>query len=67
MDIQKLIEALAHAVTIIESYEMDIRNSESVIGVDLAAKGFCQGEAYKAALATIRRKAEGVTTAPASP
>ena len=40
---RKLTEALA----LIEQYQLDIRNAESTIGLDLMAKGFCQGSYYK--------------------
>lgn len=45
-----LVEALKHAINIIESYELDIRNSKEVIGIDLIEKGFCQGTIYEYAI-----------------
>lgn len=46
-------EALDYAISIIESYEMDIRNSYNVIGINIKEKGFCQGRTYKNALRRI--------------
>lgn len=46
-------EALDFAIAVIESYEMDIRNSEWT-GVDLVEVGFCQGRIYKQALPRIK-------------
>lgn len=46
--------ALEHAKLIIENYEMDIKNSDWV-GINLEAKGFCQGSAYKNALSVIEK------------
>ncbi len=51
-----LKEALNYAVRIIESYEMDIRNSEWT-GINLKDKGFCQGTIYTEAIADIKHKA----------
>jgi len=51
-----LKEALKYAIRIIESYEMDIRNSEWT-GISLKGKGFCQGTIYTEAIADIKRKA----------
>jgi len=48
-----LVYALKHATSIIESYELDIRNSEEVIDINLVDKGFCQGSIYKNALENI--------------
>jgi len=53
--IQKLEDAVQYAMHIIESYEMDIRDSEWT-GVDLVEKGFCQGRIYKNAILNILRK-----------
>lgn len=47
-------EALSFAKSVIENYQMDIRNSEWV-GIDLVAKGFCQGEIYLGAIDQINR------------
>lgn len=44
--------ALRYAIRIIESYQMDIRDSEWT-GLDLAAVGFCQGAIYTDALRMI--------------
>ena len=52
----RLHEALDYAISIIESYQTDIRNS-SRFGVDLAQLGFCQGEVYQKAIEDIRHKA----------
>ena len=54
--IKRLEEALEWALMVIDSYEVDIRNSEH-LGIDLEAKGFCQGHLYREAQAVIRRKA----------
>ncbi len=48
-EVESLKVGLERAITIIEGYEMDIRNSER-IGVDLVAKGFCQGSVYHFAI-----------------
>lgn len=58
----QLTAALKVAIGIIESYQMDIRNSEWT-GVDLEAKGFCQGTVYRLALYDIY-KAAGWTMPP---
>lgn len=52
--------ALDYAIQIIESYELDIKNSKEIFGIDLAKRGFCQGIVYKVALGIIekRRKEE---------
>ncbi len=47
--IVRLETALQYAIRVIESYQLDIRNSEWV-GVDLVAKGFCQGSIYRDAV-----------------
>lgn len=54
-----LVEALKHAVSIIESYELDIRNSKETAGVDLLELGFCQGSIYKTAVEDINKMIEG--------
>ncbi len=46
--------ALEYAIKIIESYEMDIRNAPTTIGVDLIQHGFCQGRIYKEAIEKIK-------------
>lgn len=56
-----LNDAVRVAIIVIESYEMDIRNSEWT-GVDLVAKGFCQGSIYVRARETIERIARGGST-----
>jgi hypothetical protein len=53
--------ALDYAIKIIESYQLDIRNSKNIIGFDLERKGFCQGEIYKEALEKIERLKRGAT------
>ena len=58
MDKNKLVEVLNYAIRIIKNYELDIRNSEEVIGIDLVKKGFCQGIIYKDALKVIEQKKE---------
>jgi hypothetical protein len=50
-----IVHALKHALKIIESYEMDIRNSQEIVNVDLVKLGFCQGSIYLTAQNTIRR------------
>jgi hypothetical protein len=51
-------KALALAVQVIAQYEAEIRAS-AWTGVNLEAAGFCQGENYKTALATIDKIARG--------
>ena len=51
-------KALAYAVTVIQNYEADVR-AGAWTGVNLVAAGFCQGEVYKEALATIDKLARG--------
>ncbi len=53
-EVQALKDALAFAVSVIQNYAMDIRHSEW-IGVDLVAKGFCQGRMYLGAEDQIKR------------
>lgn len=53
--IEKLKIGLKYALLIIQSYEMDIRNSDW-IGVDLIEKGFCQGKIYKEARKDVLRR-----------
>ena len=50
--------ALDYAKKIIQSYEADVR-AGAWTGVNLEAVGFCQGDIYKDALATIDRLARG--------
>ena len=58
-EIVRLAEALGYAVSIIESYEMDIRNAKDIIGIDLIEKGFCQGTIYKNAIKKIEKTERG--------
>lgn len=55
---QRLEMALGFASLVISGYAMDIRNSEWT-GVDLVAKGFCQGRIYREAPQTIERIVKG--------
>lgn len=36
--------------SIIRNYQLDVRNSKGLTGIDLVEVGFCQGEIYKTAL-----------------
>ena len=56
---QRLEAALRHAVQVILSYQMDLRNSDGVCGIkgNLADAGFCQGSIYRNVIADINRKA----------
>lgn len=61
-DLARLRDALDYAVSVIESYQMDIRNHDSPhSGIDLgltqtlAEQGFCQGTIYTDALPRIAR------------
>ncbi len=47
-----IVQALNHAIAVIESYQMDIRNSEWT-GVNLRKRGFCQGSIYMNAIGDI--------------
>ena len=47
-------EALEHAIAVIKSYESSIKDSKWT-GVDLVAKGFCQGAVFTGALDLIQR------------
>lgn len=58
-DFDRTYDALKYAVEIVESYEMDIRNAETTIGINLVEKGFCQGRIYKNATKEIRRRLHG--------
>lgn len=49
-----LRNALGYAISIIESYQLDIQDSQKLVGVDLAALGFCQGTIYREAIDDIR-------------
>lgn len=51
--------ALEYAKRIIESYQMDIRDSARRLNIDLVALGFCQGLIYREAIPTIERIARG--------
>ena len=55
--IRQLNDALDLALLVIDSYEIDIRNSEESCGVNLKAAGFCQGRLYIKAQENIRKKA----------
>ena len=46
-----------YALAIIEQYEFEIRNSvdDNILGIDLKAKGFCQGRLFTEAKAKIER------------
>lgn len=62
-DVTKTInEALEYAIKVIRSYEMDIRNSESLMGIDLKRKGFCQGLIYREAIRDIKKRAGMIFT-----
>lgn len=50
--------ALMQAMGVIEAYEAAIRQSPSIIGVDLVALGFCQGEVFTHARDDLYRLAE---------
>lgn len=63
-EVAQLNAALELAVAVIESYEMDIRNSEWT-GVDLVECGFCQGTIYKNAVSRIKLAAFGAMAAQA--
>lgn len=56
---EALETALDYAICIIESYQMNIRNSHEIIGCDLVEKGFCQGTIYKYALRVIDKLKKG--------
>jgi len=66
---RRLRAALEHAIDVIESYQMDLRNSNRA-GIivsgegdkTLAEIGFCQGSTYRKAVDRIRRIAEGTLT-----
>lgn len=49
------------ALAIIDNYEADIRNPDhrEWLGVDLVAKGFCQGTIYQGAREFVERIARG--------
>lgn len=48
--------ALEDALMVIAQYEMDIRNAQETIDIDLVEKGFCQGVWYKSTADRIKRK-----------
>lgn len=48
--IRQLEDALEHAITLIESYQMDLRTR-----TELQAEGFCQGSVYRNAVPTLMR------------
>lgn len=49
----KDVNALDYAISIILSYEMELRNSCDMLGINLIERGFCQGRIYKEALQRI--------------
>lgn len=55
-DGQNLKAALEEALLVIKQYQLDIRNAEETIEVDLLCKGFCQGKWYLEAMDRIKRK-----------
>jgi len=67
----RLEAALEYAISIIESYQMDLRASAETLsaatlnrlaaGDSLATVGFCQGRIYADAIGRIRRIAAGVS------
>ena len=52
MSIEK---ALSEAISVIMSYECDIRDCKNQFGIDLVKIGFCQGSVYKNALRIIEK------------
>lgn len=59
-NVQRLQDALDYAVTVIESYQMDLRNSDAEglalpLPKTLAELGFCQGRIYTDALPRVER------------
>ena len=58
---QQLRAALVYAIDIIESYELDMRNSHrddgGILDICLADSGFCQGRIYEQAMSKIRKLA----------
>lgn len=50
--------ALDEAISVIMSYECDIRDCKNQYGIDLVKIGFCQGSVYKNALRIIKKKKE---------
>jgi hypothetical protein len=64
-NVQRLQDALDYAVTVIESYQMDLRNSPEtlttgniaalLLGDSLTGIGFCQGSIYTDSLPRIER------------
>ncbi len=55
------LAALEEALEIIEGYQLDIKNAEETIGINLIDKGFCQGTYYKQTADRIKRKLESKT------
>ena len=47
---------LDEAISIIMSYECDIRDCKNQFGIDLVKIGFCQGSVYKNALRYIEKR-----------
>lgn len=56
-EIKKLNKALDYAIQIIESYQMDIRNSAQFVdgGETLSDIGFCQGSIYLNSIKDIKK------------
>ena len=54
---ERLRNVLDLAISVIISYQMDIRNSKWT-GVNLKKKGFCQGRVYKRAIKAIYKIAK---------
>ena len=60
-NVENLKKALKFAIKIIESYQLDIDNSDTdgiCLEINLKQKGFCQGEIYLTAIEDIKRMAE---------
>ena len=64
-EVRRLQADLFQAHQVIKSYAIDIRNSEPIVGVNLAEQGFCQGEFYKAAQARAEAYLYGDSLTPA--
>lgn len=62
--ISRLAGALRYAISVIESYQLDVRNSKEIGGrfkklPQLSDMGFCQGTFYMEAFGTIERIGKG--------
>jgi hypothetical protein len=53
-NVEGLRRALRFAAELLLSYRADLRNSAEHVGVDLAARGFCQGTIYTNGFRLIR-------------